>query len=111
MNKVAVLKTTNYGECDVCIGKYPYAPDEIAVILTNCGEHISTLSICSVDFLMPKTLEKGEFIAKTYSENEQIAKDAMESGLFEETGKFVQTGWVQSPIWKFVDVEVLNESY
>jgi len=110
MNKVAVLKTKNYGECDVCIGKYSFDPDGIAVMLMQNGSQIAVLSICVIDISDVK-LEKGEFVAKIYSKNEQIAKDASDSGLFIDTGKRVQTGLVESPIWKFANVEVLNESY
>ena len=50
-------------------------------------------------------VEDGELLIKTWSENEAIAKAALESGLFVDTGKRVGTGFVEAQIWKFAKYE------
>lgn len=39
------------------------------------------------------SLAEGEFVAKTYSENEGLVEQMVVLGLMEETGKFVQVGY------------------
>lgn len=43
---------------------------------------------------------EGEFFAKTWSENENVAAGAMLSGLFKHMGVTIRTGFVDAPIWK-----------
>jgi hypothetical protein len=50
--------------------------------------------------LIEKPLEKNEIFVKTWSENEVIAKACMATGLFEDTGKRVPTGFVQAQVWR-----------
>jgi hypothetical protein len=45
-------------------------------------------------------LEEGEFIVKTWAENEDIANCIRELGIFEETSKRVRTGFCVAEIWK-----------
>jgi hypothetical protein len=46
-------------------------------------------------------IEPGEFAIKDYSENEPYINDIFASGLFEDTGKRIGTGFVRSPVWRF----------
>jgi len=48
-------------------------------------------------------LPPGHFYAKTYSENEEIAKYALKSGWFEEVGPGVESGFVRLPVWRLLD--------
>ncbi len=45
-------------------------------------------------------LGDGEFFAKTWSENEEIAADALASGIFRDTGR-TSGDIVNAPIWTF----------
>jgi len=54
----------------------------------------------SVNFPEVK-LGSGEFAAKTWSENEEIAEDALKSGLFIDTGKRIRSGYVEASVWRF----------
>ena len=63
-------------------------------IVTMEGEPYATLST-NVNRI---ELQDKEFVAKTYSENVEIAEACKH--LFEDTGLTVQTGYVHSPIWK-----------
>jgi len=48
-------------------------------------------------------LEPGEFLVKTWSENETIAEACLASGFFVDTGKRVKTGFTEAHIWRFSD--------
>ena len=45
-------------------------------------------------------IEKDEVLVKTWSENEEIANELRDCGIFQDTGKRVSTGFVQAEIWK-----------
>jgi hypothetical protein len=45
-------------------------------------------------------LEENEFCIKTWSENEELARIVMESGLFEDTGNRVTCGFTEAQIWR-----------
>ena len=59
-------------------------------------EPFATLTVNIVE----ARLEENEIIVKTWSENESIAKAALETGLFENTGKLIPTGYVNAQVWK-----------
>ena len=86
---------TRYGDMDVDITLYKTGGT--AVILTQDGQRFATLS---VNFSEVK-MEEGEFAVKTWSENEQIAADCLASGLFVDTGKRIQSGYVEASVWRF----------
>lgn len=48
-------------------------------------------------------LGDGEFFVKTWSENELIIDDIRKSGLFENTGRRVKTGFVEAEVWRVAD--------
>ena len=60
---------------------------------------VLTVNIPELD----KVLKPGEFFVKTWSENETIAKEALASGLFVDTGKRLESGFVEAQIWRFSD--------
>jgi hypothetical protein len=44
-----------------------------------------------------------EIFVRTTEENEYLAKAAMKTGLFEDTGKKVQSGFIEVSVWKLKD--------
>jgi len=86
---------TRYGDMDVDITLYKTGGT--AVILTQDGRRFATLSVNFPEV----ELEHNEFAVKTWSENEQIAEDALASGLFVDTGKRIQSGYVEASVWRF----------
>lgn len=58
-----------------------------------------TLSVASVQ---PVDLAPGEFLAKVWSENEEIAACALKSGLFIDTGRRIPMGFVEAQVWRIV---------
>jgi len=88
---------TRYGDMEVEVVLYKIGGT--AVILTQDGQRFATLS---VNFPFPEVeLEEGEFAVKTWSENEEIAEDALASGLFIDTGKRIKSGYVEASVWRF----------
>ena len=65
-------------------------------LFTNDGENFCTLTT-NLDHAQ---LVNREILVKTWSENEEIAKSAISSGLFADTGKRVSTGFVEAEIWE-----------
>jgi len=86
---------TRYGDMDVDIALYKTGGT--AVILNQDGQRFATLSVNFPEV----ELEEGEFAVKTWSENEQIAEDALASGLFINTGKRIRSGYVEASVWRF----------
>lgn len=48
-------------------------------------------------------LAEGEFIAKTWSENQLWIEDARKSGLFVDTGRRVRVGRADGEVWRLAD--------
>jgi len=67
--------------------------------------------VLSVNLPTAPKLEFGEFYAKTYSENEEVARIALQSGLFHATGSTVTSGFATVPVWTLVDPGVLEVLY
>ena len=74
-----------------------YTNGNLAVQLMQEGEPYATLST-NVEGV---TMDNDCFIAKNYSENEGLLDQFVESGLFEDTGRKVDSGFVCIPIYKF----------
>jgi hypothetical protein len=88
---------TDYGKADVFLSHYQADADFPAIfLLDKYNEPIATLSV----YIEGVELKPSEFLAKTWSENERIAEQALASGLFEPTGKVVPTGYVEAEVWK-----------
>ena len=75
-----------------------YTNGRPAIFLREDGPPHSILTIN-----LPRSpLEEGEVFVKTWTENEIIAPHVLEhTNLFEDTGRAVDTGFVQADIWRF----------
>ena len=60
------------------------------------GEPFSTLTVN----IGNANLKENEVCIKNWSENEQFADAAKKSGYFKDTGKRIQTGFVEAEIWE-----------
>ena len=67
------------------------------------GESIAMLSVNFPE--SAHLLGKNEFFAKTWEENEEIAEDALASGIFKDTGRRSSYGFmstlINASIWTF----------
>ena len=76
-----------------------YSNGDIAVQLIMLdGQALGMLSINVSE--CTDQLGDDEFFAKTYSENEALVGPALASGLFEDTGRTVRSGYLSFPIWR-----------
>lgn len=69
-------------------------------IFCEDGEPFATLTV-SVDHRL--LLKPGQFIVKTWSENEPIAKALLAAGAFKDTGERIPTGFVEAQVWELLD--------
>jgi hypothetical protein len=81
-----------------CHVSYCYYDNGRMAIKYICDEGV--MGVLTVN--IPDTyLADGEFFVKTWSENEKLAKAAINTGIFEDTGKREPTGFVEAQVWKF----------
>ena len=94
---------TPYGSATILVGRYP-AGGAIAVQLVASDELAEPLATFSTN-LVPygAQVSSDEFFAKTWSENEALVAPMLSSGLFEDTGKRVPSGYVVAPVWRVKD--------
>lgn len=93
------FQTSSYGVARVVTSKYN--DGNLAVLLNDeFGSPIAKLSVNLPDCDI--YLAENQFFAKTYSENAEIAEDALASGLFKQTTISVKNGWVTLPIWEII---------
>lgn len=64
-------------------------------------------AMLSVNLPEAPTLEPYHFYAKTWSENAILRQPALDSGLFEDTGRRVRTGFVEAEVWRIVQAQVV----
>jgi len=88
---------TNHGLATVITTTYQHGGATAVVMELENGERLCTLSVNIEGTKVPE----GAFLVKTWSENAEIAKVALESGLFEDTGKRIATGFVEAQVWRF----------
>ena len=74
-----------------------YADGALCVMFT--GEYGPQRLSTNIEGLSKK-MQPGTFAVKNWSENVALARDAWASGLFEDTGITIPTGYVQAPVWK-----------
>jgi hypothetical protein len=91
------FETRSFGTAAVL--RLAYQDGRLAVaLLAEDGETLATLSVNIPE--SAHLLGEGEFFAKTWSENEEIAEDALASGIFRDTGR--TSGEVlNAKIWAF----------
>jgi hypothetical protein len=90
--------TRFFGTAIVKTDVYHVGGGLVVILEDEHGECITTLSVnmpCAEHRLGPN-----EFFAKTWSENAEIAEDALASGIFRNTGR-TSDDVVNAPIWTF----------
>jgi len=93
------MQTTSYGVANVVTTRYN--DGNLAVLLNDkFGSPLAKLSLKLPDCGLE--LGENQFFAKTYSENAEIAEDALASGLFKQTTISVKNGWMTYPIWEII---------
>lgn len=94
---------TPYGSATIVVGRYP-AGGAIAIALVadeDPTEAMATFSTNLVPYGAQVSID--EFCVKTWSENEVLVAPMLATGLFEDTGRRVPSGYVASPVWRILD--------
>ena len=94
---------TPYGSATILVGRYP-AGGAIAIQLVDDDEPMEPIATFSTN-LVPygATVANDEFCVKTWSENEVLVAPMLATGLFEDTGRRVPSGYVVAPVWRIKD--------
>jgi hypothetical protein len=94
---------TPYGRATILVGRYP-AGGAIAIQLVADDEPAEPMATFSTNLVPCGAQVSGdEFCVKTWSENEVLDAPMLSTGLFEDTGKRVPSGYVVSPVWRIKD--------
>lgn len=86
-----------FGTANVVTGTYRTGGALSVELVDGSGESIAVLSVNLPE--RSHLLGDGEFFAKTWSENREIAEDALASGIFRDTGR-TSGDIVDAHIWK-----------
>jgi hypothetical protein len=100
--KIGEINLRNYGNVDIYRSAYATSPNTPAVFLkTQTGEPLCALSVNMFSYC-DYCLLPNEIFIKTYSTNEEIAREVLaQTCLFEDTGKRIASGFVDIEIWRF----------
>jgi hypothetical protein len=90
--------TRDFGNVTVITSTYRNGDSVAVELVDENGESIATLSVNIPE--RAHLLGDGEFFAKTWSENAEIAEDALASGIFHDTGRRSDDN-LNTQIWKF----------
>ena len=70
-----------------------------ALVLHSIEGPFATLSVN----IPEHKLADDEVLVKTWSENERIIEPVLATGLFEDTGRRVPTGYCEAQVWRLTD--------
>lgn len=93
------FSTRHFGTANVVTSTYEDSGKMAVELVDDDGESIAVLSVnipTSISMLGEK-----EFFARTWSENEEIAEDALASGIFRDTGR-TSDGFLKAKIWTLI---------
>jgi hypothetical protein len=86
-------------------GTYRGRNGAIAISLTGTDEDGFPAPYGALTVSIPGVqLAKDEILVKTWGENEEFRTPALTSGLFQDTGRRVPTGFVAAEVWKLTGV-------
>jgi hypothetical protein len=99
-----VLGTVKVGEqlIELIVKRYANGNPAIIGYDQATGQKFSNLSfnLVSPDLIAAQTLEPGDIMIKTWSENEALAESARASGLFIDTGKRICLQFAEAEVWR-----------
>ena len=99
-----VLGTVKVGEQTIELIVKRYANGNPAIIGYDqaTGQKFSNLSfnLVSPDLTAEQSLEPGDIMIKTWSENEVFAQSVRASGLFIDTGKRICLQFAEAEVWR-----------
>ena len=90
------ILTTNYGLCSVKKQKYQNNGNLALILVDETGQPVSNISTNVF------TMGENEFCANYYNMGATLWNDIVTSGLFEQTGEKVPSGYCEFPVCKLV---------
>jgi hypothetical protein len=90
------IKTTNYGICSVKKNKYPNNGNLALSLIDETGCPVTNITTN----IFP--MAENEFCANIYNIGVTLWNDIVASGLFEQTGEKVPSGYCEYPVCKLV---------
>ena len=98
MKKTLAFETRSFGRANVITKAYQNGGGLALELVDDSDESIAMLSVNLPE--SSQFLGEDEFFVKTWSENEEIAEDALASGIFRDTGRTCD-GFLRAKIWTF----------
>jgi hypothetical protein len=82
-------------------GRYAYVGSPLALVLLTVDgkEPYATVTVN----IRPNDCKADEIIVKMYSENEPLREPLLALGMFEDTGKRLESGYVEVEIWRLTE--------
>lgn len=100
---IGTINSKRYGESDIRTTRYHSNGRMAVYLITPNGETLATISSNVVE----ADLEEGEFCVPVHNldrKDPQFGKslldDLVDSGLFEDTGRTIRSGFVVMPVWR-----------
>ena len=90
------IKTTNYGICSVKKNKYPSNGNLFLGLVDETGQSVANITTNVIP------LAENEFLANVNNIGPTLWSEIVASGLFEETGEKVPSGYCVYPVCKLV---------
>jgi len=90
------IQTTNYGLCSVKKQKYQNNGNLALILVDETGQPVSNISTN----VFP--MDENEFCANYYNMGATLWNDIATSGLFEQTGEKVPSGYCEYPVCKLI---------
>ena len=91
------IKTTNHGICSVKKNKYPSNGNLFLGLVDETGQSVANITTNVIP------LAENEFLANVNNIGPTLWSEIVASGLFEETGEKVPSGYCVYPVCKLVE--------
>lgn len=101
MKTIGQVQTKSYGAASIEVGRYPHGGAIYVQLMCKDGEPLGTFSTNLVPY--GASLQRDEFTVKSWGENEPLVESMLATGMFEDTGRRVESGFVQAPVWRMRD--------
>ena len=95
MNGLITTIVVDGARVHLLLTRYPSGNAAIRAVDADTGEDFAMLSLNTNE-----ALGEGVFYMKDYSENEELAKSAINSGAFSSVSKFKQVGYRTVQAWR-----------
>ena len=104
--KIGEIEVEGWGRLSVRIGRYP-AGGQIAISLIDADTHHPVAAFSTNLVAHGAEIAPDSFAVKNWSENAPLVKPMLDSGLFQDTDHRIRTGFVEAPVWRMKDRDLV----